>query len=145
MPVAAVGGFNPRGSPSGCGSRRHANRSGVVPFVQAAENHFARRRLVNRSNQNVHGAVDQAPRPIHHHHRAVVQISNSLGRLLPFPQDQHPHRLPGQHRGLQSVGQLVDIQHGNILHPRNLVQIVIVGDYLCAGAAGKFDKFLVHA
>src|SRR5580704_5571592 len=139
--VAADGGFGA----SARSGRGDADWAGVGAFVEAAENHFAGGSLVDGSDEDIHGAVDQSACAVHNHHGAVIEIGDALGGFLPFPQNKDAHGFAGKHGGLQGVGKLVDIQHRDILDAGNLVEIVIVGDNFGAGAPREFDELLVYA
>ena len=52
---------------------------------------------------------------IDHHHGAIVQITDALVELLAFLENRHRHPLAGQHHGHQRIGQIVDIQHFDMM------------------------------
>ncbi len=81
---------------------------------------------------------------IHHHHRPVVQIPYALIELLALLQDEHDHLLAGQHHGLESIGQVVDVQHFHMMQVGHLVQVEVVGHHLGFPLLGQFQQLQVH-
>ena len=118
-------------------------RAGVGAIIQAAEDHFSGWSLVNRSDQNFDGAIDQAPCSVNHNHSAIVQISHALIGLFAFAKDQDAHGFAGKNGRFEGVSEFVDVEHGNALDPGDFIQIVIVGDDFACGAAREIDEFLI--
>ena len=58
-------------------------------------------------------------------HGAVVEITDALFRFLTRLDNFHLHRLTGQSHDLERIGQIVDVHHIHLAHPRDLAEIVV--------------------
>src|SRR5580704_14172706 len=125
-------------------ARSHTRYLLFSTLVVSSEDHFAGRGLVHRSHRDVDRFVDHLARAIYNYHRAVVQIRHALVIFFAFAQDEHTHRLPGQHHRLQGIRQLIHVQNLDALQRCNLVQIEIVGHDFRVVALSKFNQLQVH-
>src|SRR5690348_1092748 len=94
------GGVHPRGGAGLSG----ASSSLLTLVIEAAEDHFARGRLMHRSDDDVHCFVDHFARAVHDDHRAVIKVRHALVVFLSLAQNEYAHRLARQHDGLECVG-----------------------------------------
>ena len=131
-----------------CRARRPAvaidRRRLRVGVDEAAEDHLARGRLQHARHDDVDGLADHRPRVVDDHHRAVVQVGDTLVVFLAFLQDEHLHRLARQHDRLQRVRELVDVEHFHAAQLRDLVQVEVVGDDLALQRARQLDELEIH-
>src|SRR5206468_11177788 len=95
-------------------------------------------------DDDINRLADELPGVVHDHHRAVVEIGDTLVVLLAFFQDEHLHDLAGQHDGLERVGQLVDIEDVHTSKLGDLVQIEVVGDDSPLQRPREIDELEVH-
>src|ERR1700688_513499 len=117
---------------------------GVNAVVKPAEDHFAGSGLKNAGYGNVDGAGYHLFGVVHHHHGAVVQISDALVVLFAFFENKHAHRFTRQHDGLERVSQLIDVQDLDAVKLGNFVQVEIVGHDLAVVNFGELDQLHVH-
>src|ERR1700693_2985578 len=117
---------------------------GVNAVVKPAEDHFAGGGLKNAGHGNVDGAGYHLLGVVHHHHSAVVQISDALVVLFALFENKHAHRFARQHNGLERVGQLIDIQDLDPVKLGNFVKVEIVGHDLAVVHLGELDQLHVH-
>src|SRR4029077_1687386 len=113
-------------------------------LVVAAENHFAGGGLMHRGHVDVDRLVDHFARAVDDHHRAVIQIRDTLIEFFAFAQDENAHRLARQHHGLQCVGQLIFVHDLDALQRGDFIQIEIVRHNFRAIALGHLDQLHVH-
>ena len=111
-----------------------------VGVDEAAEDHLAGGRLQHAGDDDVDRLADHRPRVVDDHHRAVVEIGDTLVVFLAFLQDEHLHRLAGQHDRLQRVGELVDVEHFDAAQLGDLVEVEVVGDDLALQRARELDE-----
>src|SRR5208283_5524459 len=81
---------------------------------------------------------------VHHHHGAVVQVPDPLVVLLAFLQNQYVHALAGQDYRLESVGQVVDVEHVHVMQVSHLVQVKVVGHDLGLPLLGQLEQLQIH-
>src|SRR5579871_4991206 len=117
--------------------------NGVDAVIKPAENHFTRCGLQDASDRNIDGAGNHFLRVVHHHHGAVVQVSDTLVVLLAFFQNKDAHDLARKYNGFERIGKLVDVQDFNAVKLRDFVQIEIVGDDFAVVDFGQLDEFHV--
>ena len=117
--------------------------NGFGAIIDATEDHFAGGSLVDGSDQDIDGAIDEAASAIDHDHGAVVEIGHALCGFLAFPEDKDAHRFAGENGWLEGVGKFIDIENGEALHARDFVQIEIVGNNFGVKTARDIDKFLI--
>ena len=109
-----------------------------------AEDHLSRRRLEHARHGDIHVLAEELSRVVDDHHRAIVQIDNTLVVLLAFLENKHAHELTGKHDGFEGIGELVDIEDLNASHLRHFVEVEIVGDDLGIELPGQLDDFQIH-
>ena len=64
-------------------------------------------------------------RSLDHDHRAVVEVADALLGLLALADDLDAQRLARQHRRLERVREVVDVEHAHALDLRDLVEVVV--------------------
>src|ERR1043165_2950170 len=110
-------------------------------FADAAEDHFAGGGLQHAGDGDVSVLSNQAPRVVDDHHRAVVQIGDTLVVLFAFLKDEDAHRFARQNHRLQRVREFVDVQHVDAAKLRYFVEIEIVRDNDGVALFAQFDQF----
>ena len=99
---------------------------------------------MDRSDEDVHGLVDQAASAVDDDHGAIFEICHSLIRFLAFAKDKNAHSFAGKKRGPHRVGEKVHVENADALHAGNFIEIEVVGDNPGAEAEGKLDEFAVN-
>src|SRR5262249_62237448 len=92
---------------------RRGGSSGRLVVLEPSEDHAAGRRLQLRGDGGGDRLADVALAVVDHHHGAVVEIGHALTALLALLHDVDVHDFAGQDDGLEGVGQLVDVEHGD--------------------------------
>src|SRR5579863_2740778 len=138
--VGEAGAGRAGGSRGGLFAGRNGN---FGAFFNAAENHFACGCLVDGSDQDVHGFVDEAASAIDHDHGAVLEVGNALIDFLAFAQNEDAHSFAGEESGTNGVGEEIDVENVDALNAGHFVEIEVVGDDFGAQAKGKVDQFAI--
>src|SRR5258707_4564950 len=80
------------GGASRGGGGLFAGRNGSFgAFIEAAEDHFAGRSLVDGGDQDVHGFVDEAASAVDHDHGALLEGGGALIDFLALPKGGNAH------------------------------------------------------
>src|SRR5450631_548286 len=109
-------------------------------IVEPAKDHLARRSLQYRSYGHLNGAADHAAGMVDNHHGSVVQVADSLRGFLTLFEDHDLHLFSGQNDRLQRICKIVDIQHRNLPHMGNFVQVEIIRNNLCFHLLSDLDE-----
>ena len=117
---------------------------GLHVLFELREDHPACRGLEHARDHDFHVLVDVPAAVLHDDHGAVVEVGDPLAGLLAFLEHEDAHALTRQGHGLESVGQVVDVQHLYALELGDLVQVEIVGDHFRPEFPGKGHKLAVH-
>src|SRR5258708_17729153 len=121
-----------------------AGRNGSFgDFIEAAEDHFAGRSLVDGGDQDVHGFVDEAASAVDHDHGAVLEVGDALIDFLAFAKDEDAHAFAGEKCGANGVGEKINVEDADALNAGDFIEIEVVGDDFGAEALGKFDQLAI--
>ena len=83
----------------------------VDAVVKPAENHLTGGGLKDAGDGNVDSSRDHLLGVIHHHHRTVIQLSDSLVVLFAFLENDDAHRFARQNDGLEGIGEFINVQN----------------------------------
>jgi hypothetical protein len=77
-------------------------------------------------------------------HRPIIEIANALTLLFAPLQKLDCQALARKHDRLHRIGQIVEVDHFDSLQPRDLVEIVVVGDDLPPEVLRQHHQTLVN-
>ena len=109
-----------------------------------AENHFSGGRLKRACYRDDNIFADFAAGLLDNHHRAVVEITDTLLRFFARLYDANLHIFSGQGNGLERVGQVVYIQDVHLSHGGNLAEVIIRCYESSAAVLGEGNQLLVN-
>src|SRR5687768_1186970 len=79
------------------------------------EDHPSGHGLEHARHADRHLLVEEAESALHHDHRPVIEVADTLAGFLPLLDDADAHLLARMYDRLHGVRQLVDVQHANPL------------------------------
>ena len=131
-------GPGPSGSPAFAATARLPG-TGVHP----AEDHPARAGLEHAGHRQPDRLAQVVGPLLGDDHGAVVEVAHALARLLAPLEQLDDQGLSRQDDRLHRVGQVVEVDHVHALEPRDLVEVVVVGDDLAAEVLGQDHQPLI--
>src|SRR5436190_22650993 len=98
-------------------------------FPETAKNHFSCCYLQNTRNGNVRILTYQPTRVVDHNHRSIVEISDTLVVLFSLFKDEDTHCLTWEDNRLESICQLINVEHVDATQLRDFVQVEVIRHY----------------
>ena len=112
-------------------------------IIELAEDHFAGCSLEHAGDRDIDCLRDHPARVIDHHHRTVIQVSDSLIVFLALFKDKDAHRFAGEYNRLQRIRELVDVENLNAPQLGHLIEVEVIGHDLAAVDLSEFDELKI--
>ena len=111
--------------------------------ARVREDHAAGDGLQHAEHGHGELLADPAARALDDDHRAVIQVPDTLTRLLPLLDQLHRQLLPRQHDRPHRRRELVHVQDADALQLGDAVQVVVVGEDRAAELLRERDELRV--
>src|SRR5579883_1638824 len=109
------------------------------------EDHPASDRLQHAGHDDVRFLTDEPAAVLDHDHGAVVEIADTLVRLLAVTNDLHVQLFSGKHDGFNGIGEFIDVEDCDALHVRDAVEVVIVREQFASEILCQPDQLGIRA
>src|SRR5690349_8499962 len=121
-----------------------ASAKGRCSATRLSEDHPAGDGLQDANHGDFDLVIDHLASAFDDDHGSVVEIGETLTRLLALLDDLDLKRVSGQERRLEGVGQLVQVEDADVVKLRDAVEVVVVGQDAGATSARELDQLGVH-